>query len=92
MIMASILILSLGALLVNGQRVFKATYDSVHKPIHEDSRRLITAFGKEDVRELAMDTGFDSFIQKPATHSRLFDVIMETFGQSVSLKKEKSND
>ena len=46
MIMVSIVILTLGSLLVNGQRVFQSAYDSIHKSIHEDSRALVAAFGK----------------------------------------------
>jgi two-component system, sensor histidine kinase and response regulator len=42
---------------------------------------MVTAFGREEVRRLAENTGIEAFLVKPVTPSDLFDTIMEVLGE-----------
>ncbi|MBF0380449.1 MAG: response regulator [Magnetococcales bacterium] len=41
---------------------------------------MLTAFGDDDTRQLALKSGIDAFLSKPITRSHLIDSIRENFG------------
>jgi type II secretory pathway pseudopilin PulG len=44
-VISSLLILTVGILLLSGQRAWKQTYESAHKKIKQDAQSVMTAFG-----------------------------------------------
>ncbi|MBF0444274.1 MAG: response regulator [Magnetococcales bacterium] len=42
---------------------------------------MLTAFGDEDTRQLALESGVNTFLSKPITRSHLIDSIRENFGE-----------
>lgn len=42
---------------------------------------MVTAFGREDIIQQAVDLHLEGFLVKPVTHSLLFDATMQAFGQ-----------
>jgi PAS domain S-box-containing protein len=45
---------------------------------------MVTAFGREDIREKAEQIGIDGYLLKPVNASLLYDVLVELFGVPVS--------
>jgi two-component system sensor histidine kinase/response regulator len=45
---------------------------------------MVTAFGREDIREKAEKIGIDGYLLKPVNSSLLYDTLVELFGVSVS--------
>ena len=45
---------------------------------------LVTAYGREEVMQLAEQAGLEGFLLKPVSPSTLFDAIMQAFGKDVS--------
>ena len=41
---------------------------------------MVTAFGQEDVRARAEETGIEGYLQKPVSPSMLYDALMDLFG------------
>ncbi len=48
---------------------------------------MVTAFGKEQIAQKAMQAGVKGFITKPVTGSMLFDSIMQVFGKELRLRE-----
>ena len=49
-----------------------------HGELHTVPRLVIvTAFGREDVRERAQEIGVDNYLLKPVTQSMLYDVLVD---------------
>lgn len=51
---------------------------------------MVTAFGREEVAEKAHQIGIKGFLNKPVSHSHLFDTIMEVFGKEVRTTRKRS--
>ena len=49
---------------------------------------LATAYGKAEVHEQAVVTGFDGYVTKPVTQSTLYDAIMTAFGREVVTRRK----
>ena len=45
---------------------------------------MLTAFGKDDIKRQAGSVGIHAFLPKPVNRSRIFDAIMDVFGQEVA--------
>ncbi len=58
-----------------------------HSGLNIPTILMITAFGREEVSDKAREIGIKGFLTKPATHSMLFDTIMEIFGKEYRIKK-----
>ncbi len=44
---------------------------------------LVTAYGREEIMQLAEEVGLDGFLLKPVNPSMLFDTIIQAFGEAV---------
>ena len=57
---------------------------------------MLTAFGREEIKGEAGSVGIDAFLPKPINRSRLFDAIMDVFGQKVprryKARQEEADD
>jgi two-component system sensor histidine kinase/response regulator len=47
---------------------------------------MVTAFGREEIAQQAIELGIKGFLVKPVTHSILYDTIMNVFGEKVGTK------
>ena len=47
---------------------------------HMPKLAMVTAFGRDDIRTQAEETGIDGYLLKPVTPSTLYDTLMELFG------------
>ena len=48
---------------------------------------MVTAFGREEIAEQAKAIGIKGFLNKPVSHSTLFDTIMEVLGKDARTKR-----
>jgi two-component system sensor histidine kinase/response regulator len=51
-----------------------------HRLQHVPKIVMVTAFGREDIRNQAEEIGIDSYLLKPVTASLLYDTLVELFG------------
>jgi PAS domain S-box-containing protein len=52
---------------------------------------LVTAYGREEVMQLAEQVGLDGFLLKPVSPSVLFDACMQAFGEAIPEKSRVSS-
>jgi CheY-like chemotaxis protein len=52
---------------------------------------MLTAYGREEIRQQAVHVGVDAFLSKPVTPSMLFDTIMHVFGKDVRRTSCRTN-
>jgi PAS domain S-box-containing protein len=50
---------------------------------------MVTAYGKEEVRRKAEETGIKSFLIKPVSNSLLYNTIMEVFGKPSTIPQRR---
>ncbi len=50
---------------------------------------LVTAFGRDEVINVAREAGIKAFLTKPVSYSVLFDTIMQAFGKEVRTKRSR---
>ncbi|WDP88442.1 MAG: response regulator [Desulfobacter sp.] len=49
---------------------------------------MATAYGRAEIHEQAIETGFDGYVIKPVTQSALYDAIMTAFGRQVVTRRK----
>ncbi len=70
---------------MNGLEVSKMILQD--EKIPRPSIIMITSFGREKIAEEAWAIGIKAFLNKPVSHSLLFDTIMEVFGKDIRTKR-----
>jgi len=53
---------------------------------------MATAYGRDEIHEQALQTGFDGFVTKPVTQSSLFDAVMTAYGRRVVSTRRTRDD
>ncbi|MBF0193080.1 MAG: response regulator [Magnetococcales bacterium] len=61
--------------------IFKTIKKSPNKNIKIPKIIMLTAYGDDNTRQLALDSGVSAFLSKPVTRSHLIDSIRENFGE-----------
>jgi two-component system sensor histidine kinase/response regulator len=51
---------------------------------------MVTAFGKDEIADKALEIGIKGFLIKPVSYSLLFDTIMEVLGKEVRTKRSRA--
>ncbi len=76
---------------MNGDEVIRHIHASVAQP--QPKIIMVTAYGREDVMNLADQAGVDGFLIKPVTPSTLLDAILSVLGRGRILdSREKTDD